>query len=134
MADWRLRSRAGFRAITVLHETARVDLGVSGSLTGERHPERDLLLPLASAPASGVAPEQRGEARGPAADHTLGDTRATILRHVRAHPGAKPKQIADATGLAPDLVRQTCARMANDVQLIRSNDGYTAARKNGGPA
>ncbi|WP_255954612.1 AAA family ATPase [Streptomyces odontomachi] len=69
---------------------------------------------------------------GPATDHTLNDTRATILRYVRAHPGAKPKQIADDTGLASDLVRQTCARMANDVQLIRKDGGYTAARENGG--
>ncbi|MEO3839892.1 AAA family ATPase [Streptomyces sp. B22F1] len=61
---------------------------------------------------------------GPAADHTLNETRATILRYVRDHPGAKPKQITQATGLAPDLVRQTCARMANDVQLIRQSGGY----------
>lgn len=33
---------------------------------------------------------------GPASDHTIGDTRATILRHVRANPGAKPKDIAAA--------------------------------------
>ncbi|MFF0723625.1 AAA family ATPase [Streptomyces sp. NPDC004134] len=61
---------------------------------------------------------------GPAADHTLNQTRAVILRYVRDHPGAKPKQITQATGLAPDLVRQTCARMANDVQLIRQSGGY----------
>ncbi|MET8510930.1 AAA family ATPase [Streptomyces sp. NPDC005077] len=28
---------------------------------------------------------------GPASDHTIGDTRAAILRHVRANPGAKPQ-------------------------------------------
>ncbi len=61
---------------------------------------------------------------GPAADHTLNQTRALILRYVRDHPGAKPKQITEATGLAPDLVRQTCARMANDAQLIRQSGGY----------
>ncbi|MEO3845396.1 AAA family ATPase [Streptomyces sp. B22F1] len=61
---------------------------------------------------------------GPAADHTLNQTRAIILRYVRDHPCAKPKQITQATGLAPDLVRQTCARMANDVQLIRQSGGY----------
>src|SRR5690606_8933003 len=34
---------------------------------------------------------------GPPSDHTLSETRATILRHLRQHPGATPKQIADAT-------------------------------------
>ncbi|MFJ2957075.1 hypothetical protein [Streptomyces sp. NPDC087270] len=43
--DWRARNRAVFAAINAFHETARVDLGVSGSVMGEVHPERDLLLP-----------------------------------------------------------------------------------------
>ncbi|MGK5731457.1 hypothetical protein [Streptomyces sp. URMC 124] len=43
--DWRERNRAAFRAINTFHDTARVDLGVAGSVTGEVHPERDLLLP-----------------------------------------------------------------------------------------
>jgi hypothetical protein len=71
---------------------------------------------------------------GPAADHTIGDTRATILRYVREHPGAKPKQIAEGTRLQPDLVRQTCSRMANDVQLIRKAGGYVVPGENGGQA
>jgi hypothetical protein len=45
LQEWRELNRAGFRAITTLHEAARKDLGVSGSVTGEEHPERDLLLP-----------------------------------------------------------------------------------------
>ncbi|MBZ4321465.1 AAA family ATPase [Streptomyces huiliensis] len=61
---------------------------------------------------------------GPAAAHTIGDTRATVLRYVRDNPGAKPKQIAEGTGLDPALVRQTCSRMANDVQLMRDAGGY----------
>lgn len=69
---------------------------------------------------------------GPAADHTLSETRATILRHVRAHPGAKPKQIAEQTGLPPDLVRQTCSRMANDTQLTRQSGGYVVPGSDGG--
>jgi AAA domain/Winged helix-turn-helix DNA-binding len=69
---------------------------------------------------------------GPATDHTLNQTRAQILRHVREHPGAKPKQIAAATGLPPNLVRQTCARMANDVQLIRCSGGYVVPEEQGG--
>ncbi|MFC5719603.1 AAA family ATPase [Streptomyces gamaensis] len=71
---------------------------------------------------------------GPAADHTIGDTRATVLRHVREHPGAKPKQIAEDTGLDPALVRQTCARMANDAQLIRKAGGYVDPGDEGGEA
>ncbi|MEU6000531.1 hypothetical protein ABZ837_22235 [Streptomyces sp. NPDC047197] len=43
--EWRERNRAVFRAITAFHDAARQDLGVSGSVTGEQHPERDLLLP-----------------------------------------------------------------------------------------
>ena len=44
---WRDRNRAVFRAINAFHESARADLGVSGSVTGEIHPDRDLLLPPA---------------------------------------------------------------------------------------
>ncbi|MCI0387086.1 winged helix-turn-helix transcriptional regulator, partial [Streptomyces sp. CNQ085] len=63
---------------------------------------------------------------GPASDHTIGDTRAVILRHVRSNPGCKPKDIAEATGIDPGLVRQTCVRMVNDAQLIRDSGGYAA--------
>lgn len=45
LATWRERNRAVFRAINDFHEKARQDLGVTGSVTGEQHPERDLLLP-----------------------------------------------------------------------------------------
>ncbi|MGK5638024.1 AAA family ATPase [Streptomyces sp. URMC 126] len=71
---------------------------------------------------------------GPATTHTIGDTRATVLRYVRDHPGAKPKQIAEGTGLDPALVRQTCSRMANDVQLTREAGGYVVPGENGGLA
>ncbi|WP_405011004.1 AAA family ATPase [Kitasatospora sp. NBC_01539] len=60
---------------------------------------------------------------GPATDHTIGDTRATILTHVRHHPGAKPKDIADATGLDYANTRQTCTRMAKDGQLHTDASG-----------
>jgi hypothetical protein len=43
--EWRERNRAVFREINDFHEAARVDLGVQGRVTGEQHPERDLLLP-----------------------------------------------------------------------------------------
>jgi hypothetical protein len=61
---------------------------------------------------------------GPASDHTIGDTRATILRHVRAHPGAKPKDIAEAMpDVDADTVRRTCSRMADAGQLTRDAGG-----------
>ncbi|MFD9219818.1 hypothetical protein ACFWDI_07280 [Streptomyces sp. NPDC060064] len=45
--EWRDRNRAAFRGINDFHEAARSDLGVDGRVTGEQHPERDLLLPSA---------------------------------------------------------------------------------------
>ncbi|MEU3538844.1 hypothetical protein [Streptomyces paromomycinus] len=45
LQQWRDRNRAVFRAINVFHEAAREDLGVQGSVSGSKHPERDLLLP-----------------------------------------------------------------------------------------
>ncbi|MFF0744299.1 hypothetical protein ACFYVL_28265 [Streptomyces sp. NPDC004111] len=45
--DWRSVNRAVFNEINEFHEAARVDLGVKGSVKGERHPQRDLLLPPA---------------------------------------------------------------------------------------
>ncbi|MFI1826632.1 hypothetical protein ACH41E_09255 [Streptomyces sp. NPDC020412] len=62
--DWRDRNRAVFRAINRFHETARDDLGVSGSVAGEQHPERDLLLP----PARDGFTIRREAAPGPDAD------------------------------------------------------------------
>ena len=47
LEDWRERNRVVFRAINEFHEQARVDLGVDGRVSGENHPERDLLLPSA---------------------------------------------------------------------------------------
>ncbi|KUO16708.1 AAA family ATPase [Streptomyces dysideae] len=61
---------------------------------------------------------------GPVADHTVGDTRAAILRHVRANPGAKPKDIAgDFPQVDIDTIRRTCSRMAADGQLTRDGSG-----------
>ncbi|MFI0718034.1 hypothetical protein [Streptomyces sp. NPDC021224] len=47
LTDWRDRNREVFAAINAFHESARTDLGVSGSVTGDTHPDRDLLLPPA---------------------------------------------------------------------------------------
>jgi hypothetical protein len=61
---------------------------------------------------------------GPAEDYLLGDTRAAILAAVRETPGARPRQIADATGLDHDLVRQNVRRMANAGQLDTDGNGH----------
>ncbi|MEU5956663.1 hypothetical protein [Streptomyces sp. NPDC047525] len=45
--EWRHRNREAFRAINTFHDAARKDLGIQGSVSGEQHPERDLLLPPA---------------------------------------------------------------------------------------
>jgi hypothetical protein len=63
---------------------------------------------------------------GPVSEHTAPATRATILRHVRTHPGATPKATAEATGLDYGLTKRTCARMAKDGQLTARTGGtYT---------
>lgn len=61
---------------------------------------------------------------GPAADHTVSDTRATILRYVRAHPGAKPKDMAgELPQVDIDTIRRTCSRMADAGQLSKDAGG-----------
>ncbi|MGW1765323.1 AAA family ATPase [Streptomyces sp. NPDC002073] len=61
---------------------------------------------------------------GPASDHTVGDTRAAIIRYVRAHPGARPKEIAGAfPGADAETIRRTCSRMAADGQLAKDAGG-----------
>jgi hypothetical protein len=60
---------------------------------------------------------------GPAIDHIVADTRASILRYAREHPGSQPKAIADALGLNHNNVRQTCARMADASQLVKDGTG-----------
>ncbi|MEU4653494.1 hypothetical protein AB0G32_06040 [Streptomyces sp. NPDC023723] len=45
LGEWRERHRTAFRQINLFHEAARADLGIQGNVTGEKHPERDLLLP-----------------------------------------------------------------------------------------
>ncbi|WP_314171500.1 hypothetical protein [Streptomyces winkii] len=47
LPEWRERNRAAFQAINNFHDAAREDLGVKGNVTGESHPDRDLLLPPA---------------------------------------------------------------------------------------
>ncbi|MFF9767473.1 AAA family ATPase [Streptomyces sp. NPDC014636] len=61
---------------------------------------------------------------GPVTDHTVSDTRATILRYVRAHPGAKPKDMAsELPQVDIDTIRRTCNRMADAGQLSKDASG-----------
>ncbi|MFJ8010219.1 AAA family ATPase [Streptomyces fagopyri] len=61
---------------------------------------------------------------GPVTDHTVGDTRAAILKFVRANPGARPKDIADALPQSDtNTIRRTCSRMAADGQLAKDGSG-----------
>ena len=60
---------------------------------------------------------------GPASDHTLHDTRATILRHLRENPGQGPTAIANATDIELQSAKQTCRRMANDGELHVTSGG-----------
>lgn len=74
---------------------------------------------------------------GPVSDHTVGDTRATILRYVRAHPGAKPKDMAgELPQVDIDTIRRTCSRMADAGQLSKDAGGRyypdTETRTQGG--
>jgi len=62
-------------------------------------------------------------ADGPADEHLVGDTRAAILRYLRAHPGSTPAQIAGGLGINRDNAKKTCARMADDGQLNRDATG-----------
>jgi hypothetical protein len=57
LEEWRARNRAAFAAINNFHDAAREDLGVQGNVTGESHPERDLLLPPAQRRGEGATPE-----------------------------------------------------------------------------
>lgn len=61
---------------------------------------------------------------GPVSDHTVSDTRAAILRYVRAHPGAKPKDMAgELPQVDIDTIRRTCNRMADAGQLTKDPGG-----------
>ncbi|BDD73381.1 hypothetical protein GCM10023177_19220 [Streptomyces violaceoruber] len=53
LEEWRERHRAAFRAVNAFHEAARADLGIRGRVTGEKHPERDLLVPPARGSSTG---------------------------------------------------------------------------------
>ncbi|MFF5229987.1 AAA family ATPase [Dactylosporangium sp. NPDC000521] len=60
---------------------------------------------------------------GPAGDHAMGETRATIVRWLRGNPGSSPKVIAEKTGIKPDLVKKTLQRMLGAGQVAADAGG-----------
>ena len=68
---------------------------------------------------------------GPAVDHLFPRRRARSCV-TSAHPGARPKRIAEATGLDYENVKKTCVRMAERGQLHTGGQGsYTAPGESG---
>ena len=51
---------------------------------------------------------------GPADEHQTTDTRAAILRYLRANPGSGPRAIAQGAALGESNVKKTCRRMAEE--------------------
>ncbi|MFI7586267.1 AAA family ATPase [Spongisporangium articulatum] len=72
---------------------------------------------------------------GPAAAAEMGATRAAILTHVsESRTPLGPKAISEGTGIGYDLVKRTCARMAEAGQLHPSIGGkYTAPMPGSAP-
>lgn len=59
----------------------------------------------------------------PAEELVLGDTRGAVLRYIRDHPGARPKQISEDTGMHIELAKKTARRMSDDGQLDTDGQG-----------
>jgi hypothetical protein len=64
---------------------------------------------------------------GPADEHALRNTRATILRWLRANGPAAPKAIAEGTGIGAANVKKTCQRMLTAAQLTCDAAGRYAS-------
>lgn len=60
---------------------------------------------------------------GPAEDYLTTENRALLARFIREYPGQKPRQVADATGINYDTVKQTLNRMAGKGQLHKNAAG-----------
>ena len=61
---------------------------------------------------------------GSPAEHQTTDTRAAILRHLRAHPDSGPRAIAAGTGLGEPNVKATCRRMLTEGLLACNAKGH----------
>jgi biotin operon repressor len=64
---------------------------------------------------------------GPAGDHQLGETRAVLLRHVRANGPIGPKEIAETLGMNRETVKKTLQRMHADGQVSADAAGRYSA-------
>ena len=61
---------------------------------------------------------------GPASDHEVSDERRRILAAVRDSDGLGPKQIADASGVAYDVVKHLVRKMVDADQLDTDGNGH----------
>lgn len=121
--------RAGRRSrSTTPHPSARTcRTDLLASRVAARDAARQASIAGDSASADSAALESARAAHlldGPPEDHTLSDTRAAIIRHVRRHPSSTPKAIAEGTGLSYENVRKTCQRMNADGQLCVNATGH----------
>jgi len=62
---------------------------------------------------------------GDAAEYNIGETRREILEAVRTHGILTPKQAAEVTAVAYELVKKTMQRMAADGQLVGKAGTYS---------
>ncbi len=60
---------------------------------------------------------------GPAADHSLGETRLSILQHLREVGPCTPRQVADDLSINYETAKKTCRRMSDDGQLDTDGNG-----------
>ena len=63
----------------------------------------------------------------------MSNTRRTVLAWITEHKGSTPTQIAGATGIALNTVKQTVRRMVDDDQLDTTGDGHYFPRRSLSP-
>jgi len=64
---------------------------------------------------------------GPASDHQMGETRAVLLRHVRAAGPISPAAVAEALSMNRETVKKTLQRMHTDGQVSADAGGRYSA-------
>lgn len=69
----------------------------------------------------------------PAVITNMSNTRRTVLAWITEHKGSTPTQIAGATGIALNTVKQTVRRMVDDDQLDTTGDGHYFPRRSLSP-
>lgn len=58
-----------------------------------------------------------------------GETRSAVVAYVRAHPGQRPAQVADGTGLGHETIKKMLQRLAATGTLRASRGRYYAGGK-----